>query len=120
VNSKRFTTAAPALIVPILSVPVLSVLALSVLVLSFASASALAAKQTSKPAAAPSSDSSAKTQQATPQNEGQRVFEQNCSRCHTAPESFSPRISGTIVRHMRVRASLSQHDEEELLRFFNP
>ncbi len=60
--------------------------------------------------------------QATPQHEddGQRIFEQNCSRCHNAPEGFSPRISGTIVRHMRVRASLSKHDEEELLHFFNP
>jgi mono/diheme cytochrome c family protein len=54
------------------------------------------------------------------QDEGQRVFEQNCSRCHTAPDGFSSRISGTVVRHMRVRASLSQHDEQELLRFLNP
>lgn len=53
-------------------------------------------------------------------DEGQRVFEQHCSRCHNAPEGFSPRISGTIVRHMRVRASLTQHEEEALLRFFNP
>jgi cytochrome c5 len=53
-------------------------------------------------------------------NEGERIFAQNCSRCHNAPEGFSPRISGTIVRHMRVRAGLSQHDAEELLRFFNP
>jgi cytochrome c5 len=54
------------------------------------------------------------------ENEGQRIFDQQCSRCHNAPEGFSPRISGTIVRHMRVRASLSQHEEAELLRFFNP
>jgi mono/diheme cytochrome c family protein len=54
------------------------------------------------------------------EDEGQRIFEQNCSRCHNAPEGFSPRISGTIVRHMRVRASLSQHEAEELLHFFNP
>jgi cytochrome c5 len=54
------------------------------------------------------------------QDEGQRVFEQNCSRCHAAPDGFSPRISGTVVRHMRARASLSQHDEQELLRFLNP
>jgi cytochrome c5 len=53
-------------------------------------------------------------------DEGDRVFQQHCSRCHNAPEGFSPRISGTIVRHMRVRASLSQHEEEELLRFLNP
>jgi cytochrome c5 len=54
------------------------------------------------------------------ESEGQLIFQQNCARCHTAPEGFSPRISGTVVRHMRVRASLSQHDEQELLRFLNP
>lgn len=53
-------------------------------------------------------------------NEGERIFAQNCSRCHNAPDGFSPRISSTVVRHMRVRAQLSQHDAEELLRFFNP
>jgi hypothetical protein len=36
------------------------------------------------------------------------------------PESFSPHISGTIVLHMRVRASLSKKDEEDILRFLNP
>jgi cytochrome c5 len=51
---------------------------------------------------------------------GQRVFEQNCSRCHATPSGFPPRISGTIVMHMRVRASLSQEDAQALLRFFNP
>ena len=54
------------------------------------------------------------------QNEGERVFQQHCSRCHTAPDGFSSRISGTVVHHMRVRASLSQHEEEQLLRFLNP
>jgi mono/diheme cytochrome c family protein len=53
-------------------------------------------------------------------DQGDRVFHQQCSRCHNAPEGFSPRISGTIIRHMRVRASLSKQDEEELLRFLNP
>jgi hypothetical protein len=54
------------------------------------------------------------------QGEGDRIFQQNCSRCHNAPEGFSSRISGTVLRHMRVRASLSQRDEQELLRFLNP
>ena len=54
------------------------------------------------------------------QDEGDRIFQQNCSRCHNAPEGFSPRIAGTIARHMRVRASLSEHDTEELLHFINP
>ena len=62
----------------------------------------------------------ATTHDSHPEEDGQRIFEQNCARCHNAPEGFSPRISGTIVRHMRVRASLSQHEEEELLHFFNP
>lgn len=52
--------------------------------------------------------------------EGERVFAANCSRCHTAPDGFSSRISGTVVRHMRVRASLSEQDEKALLKFFNP
>lgn len=52
--------------------------------------------------------------------DGERIFAQNCARCHNAPESLSPRVTGTVVRHMRVRASLSRHDEEQLLRFLNP
>ena len=51
---------------------------------------------------------------------GERVFKQNCSRCHDAPQGFSPRISGTVVRHMRVRASLSEPDERAILHFLNP
>ena len=55
-----------------------------------------------------------------PQNYGERKFAQNCGRCHTPPEGFSPHISGTILRHMRVRASLSKQDEEDILHFLNP
>jgi mono/diheme cytochrome c family protein len=53
-------------------------------------------------------------------SQGAKKFEENCSRCHNAPEGFSPRISGTIVRHMRVRASLSKKDAEAILKFLNP
>ena len=86
----------------------------------FASASliGLAAQQNSSPV---QTKPATRTKSAAhSEDDGQRVFQQNCSRCHAAPESFSPRISGTIVRHMRVRASLSQHDEQALLRFLNP
>ena len=51
---------------------------------------------------------------------GQQVFAQNCSRCHNSPEGFSPRISGTIARHMRVRAGLSDEDYKALRHFLNP
>lgn len=51
---------------------------------------------------------------------GQQVFNQNCSRCHNAPEGFPPSISGTIAMHMRVRANLSEADYKALLHFLNP
>lgn len=51
---------------------------------------------------------------------GEKVFQQNCARCHNAPQGFSSQISATIVRHMRVRASVSARDERDLLRFLNP
>lgn len=54
------------------------------------------------------------------QSDGEKKFKQNCSRCHEAPQGFSPSISGTVLRHMRVRASLSKQDEQDVLRFLNP
>jgi cytochrome c5 len=77
-----------------------------------------AALAQSDPAAAHQEKGVQKNQTAT--SRGERVFQQNCSRCHNAPQSFPPQISGTILRHMRVRASLSAADEKELLHFLNP
>jgi hypothetical protein len=57
---------------------------------------------------------------AVQQTDGERKFAQNCGRCHNPPEGFSPHISGTIVRHMRVRAALSKQDEADILHFLNP
>jgi cytochrome c5 len=51
---------------------------------------------------------------------GQRKFEANCGRCHTAPEQLSPSLTGTVVRHMRVRAILSAQDEKDILRYLAP
>jgi hypothetical protein len=50
----------------------------------------------------------------------ERVFQTNCSRCHYAPEGLSPRITGTVVRHMRVRANLSAEEERMILSYLNP
>ena len=52
--------------------------------------------------------------------DGARVYAENCSRCHNPPEGFPQQVSGTIARHMRMRASLSEQDADALLRFFNP
>ena len=54
------------------------------------------------------------------EGDGEKIFQQNCARCHATPDGFSQRISGTVVRHMRVRANLSARDEQELLRYLNP
>ena len=51
---------------------------------------------------------------------GERVFAANCSRCHQAPMSLSPRITGTVIMHMRTRARLSREDEKLLLGFLSP
>jgi cytochrome c5 len=92
---------------------------LMALVVALVSGLAVTAQQSAAPQAKPQKAAAAK-QSSQKEDEGQRVFDQHCSRCHTAPDGFSPRIAGTVVRHMRVRASLSQHEEEQLLHFFNP
>lgn len=42
--------------------------------------------------------------------EGEKRFRANCSRCHAAPQKFPPRMMATIVRHMRVRATITDED----------
>jgi cytochrome c5 len=42
--------------------------------------------------------------------EGEKRFHANCGRCHAAPEKFPPRMTATIVRHMRVRATITDED----------
>lgn len=74
----------------------------------------------SSPSQGPQSKTSPKTVHTANPDRGQQVFNQNCSRCHNAPEGFSPSISGTIAMHMRVRANLSDADYKALLRFLNP
>lgn len=42
--------------------------------------------------------------------QGEERFRANCSRCHAAPHKFPPRMMATIVRHMRVRAMITDED----------
>jgi cytochrome c5 len=51
---------------------------------------------------------------------GDEVFKANCSRCHMPPMAISPRITGTVIMHMRTRARLSRQDEQLLLKFMAP
>ena len=47
--------------------------------------------------------------------EGEQRFRANCSRCHAAPHKFPPRMMATIVRHMRVRATITDEDMRLIL-----
>jgi cytochrome c5 len=42
--------------------------------------------------------------------QGEQRFRANCNRCHAAPHKFPPRMMATIVRHMRVRATITDED----------
>ncbi|MGC1615000.1 MAG: cytochrome c [Candidatus Acidiferrum sp.] len=49
--------------------------------------------------------------------EGEKRFQTNCGRCHVAPRKFPPRAMATIVRHMRVRAMITDEDMRLILRY---
>jgi mono/diheme cytochrome c family protein len=84
-------------------------------------ASALAAAAANAPKPAPSSTASADRSEAAEVDsasrriEGERRFHANCGRCHAAPQKFPPRMMATIVRHMRVRATITDEDMRSIL-----
>jgi mono/diheme cytochrome c family protein len=47
--------------------------------------------------------------------EGEKRFRANCNRCHASPHKFPPRMMATIVRHMRVRATITDEDTRYIL-----
>jgi len=49
--------------------------------------------------------------------EGEKRYRANCGRCHMAPHKFPPRMMATIVRHMRVRATITDEDMHFILRY---
>jgi hypothetical protein len=42
--------------------------------------------------------------------QGEQRYRANCGRCHAAPPKFPPRMMATILRHMRVRATITDED----------
>ena len=94
-------------------------MALTLIVVLATLASGVAiAQSTPETKSAPVAGQSSPTPSAT--DPGQHAFAIHCSRCHNAPEQLNPRMTGTVLRHMRVRAILSAAEERALLRFFNP
>jgi mono/diheme cytochrome c family protein len=49
--------------------------------------------------------------------EGEKRFRTNCGRCHQLPHKFPPRVIATAIRHMRVRAMLTEEDTRLILRY---
>ena len=47
--------------------------------------------------------------------EGEKRFHANCGRCHATPQKFPPRMMGTVLRHMRVRATITEEDRRLIL-----
>lgn len=47
--------------------------------------------------------------------EGEKRFHANCGRCHAAPTKYPPRMMATVVRHMRVRATITAEDQRFIL-----
>lgn len=47
--------------------------------------------------------------------EGEKRFHANCGRCHAAPQKFPPRTMATVLRHMRVRATVTEDDQRLIL-----
>jgi mono/diheme cytochrome c family protein len=59
----------------------------------------------------------AKQDEAAVRIEGERRFRANCGRCHQAPHKFPPRMMATIIRHMRVRATITDEDMRLILQY---
>jgi mono/diheme cytochrome c family protein len=47
--------------------------------------------------------------------QGEQRFRANCGRCHAAPQKFPPRMMATVLRHMRVRATITAEDRRLIL-----
>jgi mono/diheme cytochrome c family protein len=49
--------------------------------------------------------------------EGEKRFRTNCGRCHQPPHKFPPRVMAAAIRHMRVRAMITDEDMRLILRY---
>ena len=49
--------------------------------------------------------------------DGDKLFKENCSRCHQSPGDFPPAQTATIMRHMRVRANLTADETKAIYEF---
>lgn len=74
-------------------------------------------KDTGKDSPAPTASAEQSAQNENMHVEGEKRFRSNCGRCHAAPPKFPPHMMATIVRHMRVRATITDQDMRLILRY---
>jgi len=74
-------------------------------------------KDTAKDSPAPTASAEQSALNENMHFEGEKRFRSNCGRCHAAPPKFPPRMMATIVRHMRVRATITDQDMHLILRY---
>jgi mono/diheme cytochrome c family protein len=67
--------------------------------------------------ALPSANAKATSGGASEHLEGEERFHTNCGRCHQPPHKFPPRVMATAIRHMRVRAMITDEDMRLILRY---
>jgi mono/diheme cytochrome c family protein len=82
-----------------------------------APAPAASTKTTPKSDAATGSKTTAIHVEPSLRIEGEKRFHANCSRCHVAPTKLPPRAAATIIRHMRVRATITDDDTRLILAY---
>jgi mono/diheme cytochrome c family protein len=82
-----------------------------------ATAGASGGKDGPKDTSSASAPGATTTQDENLRAEGEKRFRSNCGRCHAAPPKFPPRMMATIVRHMRVRAAITDQDMRLILRY---
>jgi cytochrome c5 len=93
-----------------------ALLALGML-LALVSVAGAGAKTTKDSSSSAPSATASSTQDENLHMEGEKRFRSNCGRCHVAPPKFAPRMMATIVRHMRVRANITDEDMRLVLRY---
>lgn len=89
---------------------------------AFAALPAIAgADRTAKASGSPAASTAAGTTPAKPAAgeplTGDAAYKSNCLRCHGEPRKVSERAMKTIMRHMRVRANLTEQETELILEY---
>jgi mono/diheme cytochrome c family protein len=84
-----------------------------------AAANAPEPETTSQPAPAANAKPTPRSIEAAERVEGEKRFRANCGRCHQAPQKFPPRTMATVIRHMRVRAMITDDDARLILRYMS-